>query len=153
MSLYYEITAACLGCTMCAKRCPAGAIHGERRKQHFIDPSLCAGCGACWRQCPKAAIIDALGRRRRGKPAKELPRSHIDRTHCAGCQTCLLNCPFDAISFVRKRVPLVGIGTPGHCVVDQSRCVGCGTCVEVCPTGAAYIEEPEEVVLAKAVDE
>jgi ferredoxin len=151
--LYYEITAACVGCTMCAKRCPANAIHGERRSQHFIDPSLCAGCGACWRQCPKASIIDALGRRRRGKPAKELPRAEIAVAECAGCQTCLLTCPFDAIAFVRKRFPLVGIGAPGHCVVDPARCVGCSACVEVCPTGACRIEEEALVLPAKAADE
>jgi Na+-translocating ferredoxin:NAD+ oxidoreductase subunit B len=135
--MFYEITAVCAGCGMCAKRCPAEAISGERRQQHHIDPSLCKQCGACWRQCPKAAVLDPQGGRRQGKPVKELPRAHIDASGCAGCRNCQLNCPFGAIGFERSRLRL--IAAAGRCIVDPDRCYGCGTCISGCPTGAAAV--------------
>jgi ferredoxin len=145
--LFYEITTDCAGCSMCAKRCPAQAITGERRAQHHIDPSQCKECGTCWRMCPKAAILDPAGRRRHGRPQKEMPRATINTDGCAGCCNCLLNCPFDAIAYRRR--PLTIVTGLGLCLVDQAKCRGCTSCVAVCPTGAAAITaegEPEPAV-------
>jgi len=135
--MFYEITDRCVGCATCAKRCPTKAISGERRTQHYIDPSLCKECGACFRQCPTAAILDPQGERRAGKPIKELPRARIDPAGCAGCQNCRLTCAFCAIQVVRPRVPI--LSSMGSCSVDALRCQGCGGCVSVCPTGSARI--------------
>lgn len=49
----------CIGCTKCARNCPAGAITGELRKPHSIDSTKCIKCGACKSGCPVGAIKEA----------------------------------------------------------------------------------------------
>ncbi|MFA7283617.1 MAG: NADH-quinone oxidoreductase subunit NuoF [Candidatus Omnitrophota bacterium] len=48
--------ALCKGCTLCARKCPVGAIKGERGKAHVIDEKLCIKCGACAAACKFNAI-------------------------------------------------------------------------------------------------
>ena len=47
----------CKGCTACVRACPVGAISGEVRKPHSIDPAKCIKCGACLETCRFNAIV------------------------------------------------------------------------------------------------
>lgn len=46
----------CIGCTKCARICPASAISGSIKEPHVIDEAKCIGCGACADACPVKAI-------------------------------------------------------------------------------------------------
>ena len=46
----------CRGCTLCARKCPSGAIKGARKSPHYIVTSECVGCGACLEVCPFGAV-------------------------------------------------------------------------------------------------
>jgi NADH:ubiquinone oxidoreductase subunit F (NADH-binding)/(2Fe-2S) ferredoxin/ferredoxin len=46
----------CTGCTVCAKKCPTGAIIGAKKTPHFIVEDKCIGCGTCEEVCNFEAI-------------------------------------------------------------------------------------------------
>ncbi|MDN5312808.1 MAG: H+/Na+-translocating ferredoxin:NAD+ oxidoreductase subunit, partial [Thermoanaerobacteraceae bacterium] len=63
----------CIGCTICAKNCPANAITGEVKKKHVVNQELCIGCSICEEKCPK----DAITMVRNGQK--------VNNNHCAVC--------------------------------------------------------------------
>ena len=48
----------CVYCTICARKCPAGALTVDRAaKTWTLDEDACVACGTCASVCPKNAII------------------------------------------------------------------------------------------------
>ena len=48
----------CVYCTLCAKKCPAGAIEVDRANKTWkLDDEKCVACGTCAEICPKKCII------------------------------------------------------------------------------------------------
>lgn len=45
----------CIGCKICEKKCPVGAIKVENNHA-VIDPTKCTACGACAESCPQKCI-------------------------------------------------------------------------------------------------
>lgn len=53
---YTIIEEKCIGCTACARVCPANCISGQVKKPHVIDQEQCIKCGACYDKCKFDAI-------------------------------------------------------------------------------------------------
>ena len=48
----------CVYCTLCAKKCPAGALEVNRAEKTWtLDEDKCVGCGTCAEACPKKCIL------------------------------------------------------------------------------------------------
>ncbi|MBI5116505.1 NADH-quinone oxidoreductase subunit NuoF [Candidatus Poribacteria bacterium] len=54
---HYEIDSGrCTGCMVCARKCPVGAITGEKKQLHIIDQKKCTKCRTCYDACKFGAV-------------------------------------------------------------------------------------------------
>lgn len=73
----------CVGCDVCARICPPGALrihHEDQRTFYVVDPARCDGCGLCLELCEVGAINMTRERPYAGVKVVEL--------FSAQCQRC-----------------------------------------------------------------
>lgn len=142
----YFINEECIGCTICAKKCPVFCIWGEAgpgtpahvKERHLIDPTICIDCGACASYCPVDCISNEKGVIEKKIASKLRPIAIVREENCTGCEWCVDVCPFDCL----EMVPRTGV-TPEQAAggsqmdrmaanVRPKDCVGCKLCEEIC---------------------
>lgn len=132
----YKITESCIGCTMCARQCPTGAISGTPKALHTVNPELCIDCGVCGKVCPKGAVLSDTGQQTVKVPKDQWKKPVIDENTCAGCSVCVENCPRDCLEVEGPKFH-GDIHTVARFIAGKEKdCIGCGICGRVCPIAA-----------------
>lgn len=54
--IQYTINDKCIGCTICAQKCPTDALEFLPYRQHEINQEKCVRCGTCKTVCPADAV-------------------------------------------------------------------------------------------------
>ena len=139
----HKITDLCIGCTACARQCPAGAITGEAKALHKIDDDKCIDCHLCGKICPKGAVLDESGRPVAKTAKKDYQKPHIDRSSCVGCSVCVENCPMDCLSIEDARFH--GDINTSAVLSSPEKCIDCRICSKVCPVDAISFGAAGEV--------
>ena len=151
-----QVPSKCVYCTLCAKKCPAGALTVDRAaKTWTLDEESCVACGTCATVCPKKAILmpgdepvaveapKAEAPKAEAAPKAEEPKAETaaaapvqprddgkpvqDPSKCIYCTLCAKKCPAGALTVDRQNKTWT---------LDEDSCVACGTCAGVCPKDA-----------------
>ena len=155
-----QVPSKCVYCTICAKKCPAGALEVDRANKTWkLDEDNCVGCGTCAEACPKKAILmpgdEPVTEAAPVAPAAPAPKAEEKAapagamisprddgkpvqvpSKCVYCTICAKKCPAGALEVDRANKTWT---------LDEDSCVGCGTCAEACPKKAILMPGDEPV--------
>jgi len=133
----YYINTECIGCTICAKKCPVPCIWGgeahvwaKTKEFHIINPPDCIECGVCASYCPVDCIQNEAGVIEEKIESKKRPIAVVREENCTGCEWCVDVCPFDCLEMVKPENPSEFFAVARN--VRAKDCVGCKLCEEVC---------------------
>ena len=163
-----QVPSKCVYCTICAKKCPAGALTVDRANKTWeLDEDACVGCGTCSDACPKKAILmpgdepvaaDAPAAAPAPKAAAPAPAPKKEEPAPKAEEK-----PAEPAKPVEPRDDGRPVQDPAKCIycticarkcpvgaltvdraaktwtLDESMCIGCGNCYEVCPKKAILI--------------
>lgn len=125
----YFIIEECIGCTICAKKCPVPCIDGDVKVLHVIKPEDCIDCGVCASYCPVDCIENEHGIIEKKIENKMRPIAVVREENCTGCEWCVDVCPFDCLEMIDAEDG--GIFKVARNIREKD-CVGCKLCEEVC---------------------
>jgi NAD-dependent dihydropyrimidine dehydrogenase PreA subunit len=126
----YRIEINCVGCTICAQKCPTKAITGRSKQRHVIEPLLCIDCGVCASYCPvEDCIFDACGFAAAKIKPNARPIAVVDRDLCTGCGDCMDICPCDCLT---QQADGDGVFFPYSFMAHPKACTACRECEYVC---------------------
>jgi formate hydrogenlyase subunit 6/NADH:ubiquinone oxidoreductase subunit I len=133
----YYINNECIGCTVCAKKCPVPCIWGgevqlvaKTKEMHVIHPESCIECGVCASYCPVDCIQNEQGVIEAKIEAKKRPIAVVREENCTGCEWCVDVCPFDCLEMVKPSGPSEFFSVARN--TKAKDCIGCKLCEEVC---------------------
>ena len=128
-----QVPSKCVYCTLCAKKCPAGALTVDRAARRWtLDEDSCVACGTCATVCPKKAILMPGDE----PVAVEAPKAEAPKAEAPKAD------PAPKAEEPKAETPAAPIvpRDDGKPVQDPAKCVYCTLCAKKCPAGALTVD-------------